>query len=89
MRDRREFSVDDFRLTIEPRGLQSSIVNRQSTIRMWFRSCRGQYCLEWAVLVSAVVIAGMLMRGYVRGALRANVKSTEMQLNGAMQDNRP
>ena len=50
---------------------------------------QGQYTLEWAVLVSAVVIAAVLMRGYVTGALRANVKSTEMQLNGAMQDNRP
>ena len=52
-------------------------------------SKRGQYCLEWACLVAAVVIAAVLMRGYVRGALRGNVKSTEMQLNGAMLDNRP
>jgi len=50
---------------------------------------RGQYTLEWGILVSAVVIAAMLMRDYVQGALRANVKSTEMQLNGAMNDNRP
>ncbi len=50
---------------------------------------KGQYTIEWAVLMAAVVIAAMLMRGYVRGALRANVKSTEMQLNGAMLDNRP
>ena len=56
---------------------------------MKLSSERGQYCLEWGILVSAVVIAGVLMRGYVRGALRGNVKSTEMQLNGAMQDNRP
>ena len=56
---------------------------------MKLSSERGQYCLEWGILVAAVVIAGVLMRGYVRGALRANVKSTEMQLNGAMLDNRP
>jgi len=52
-------------------------------------SKRGQYTLEWGVVVAAVVIAAVLMRGYVQGALRANVKSTEMQLNGAMLDNRP
>jgi len=50
---------------------------------------QGQYTLEWGVVVAAVVIAAVLMRGYVHGALRANVKSTEMQLNGAMLDNRP
>ena len=50
---------------------------------------KGQYTVEWSVLVAAMVISAMLMRGYVLDALRANVKSTEMQLNGAMQDNRP
>ncbi|MDP3703231.1 MAG: hypothetical protein Q8R78_02460 [Candidatus Omnitrophota bacterium] len=70
---------------------QINLRNQQFTIREINakRSTRGQYTLEWGILVSAVVIAGVLMRGYVRGALRANVKSTEMQLNGAMQDNRP
>ncbi len=49
----------------------------------------GQYSLEWIVLFIAVAAAGILMRDYVRHAMRANVKSTEMQLNGAMNDNRP
>lgn len=49
----------------------------------------GQYTLEWGIVVAAAVIAAVLVRGYVHGALRANVKSTEMQLNGAMLDNRP
>ena len=49
----------------------------------------GAYTVEWAVMVTACVIAGLLMANYVKRALRANVKSTEMQLNGAMQDNRP
>ena len=53
------------------------------------RSRRGQYTLELVVLLSAMAIAAAMMAGYVRGAMRANVKSTEMQLNGAMQDNRP
>jgi len=57
--------------------------------RMKSSSEQGQYTLEWGVVVAAVVIAAVLMRGYVHGALRANVKSTEMQLNGAMLDNRP
>jgi len=50
---------------------------------------KGQYTMEWAVLMSAAVIAALMMRSYVRDAMRANVKSTEMQLNGAMHDNRP
>lgn len=49
----------------------------------------GQYTIEWAVLVTAMVIAGTLMLSYIRDALRANVKLTEIQLNGAMRDNRP
>ena len=60
--------------------------------KLWdqFRRSRGgQYTLEFVVLLAAVSIAATLMAGYVRGAIRANVKSTEMQLNGAMQDNRP
>jgi uncharacterized protein (UPF0333 family) len=50
---------------------------------------RGQYTLEWAVMFMAVVAALALMLTYVRDAMRAGVKSTEMQLNSAMQDNRP
>lgn len=49
----------------------------------------GQYTFEWTLLMSAAVIAAVLMSGYVRNALRAGVKTTEMQLNGAMNDNRP
>ena len=49
----------------------------------------GAYTLKWCVMVTAVIVAGLLMANYVRRALRANVKSTEMQLNGAMLDNRP
>lgn len=49
----------------------------------------GQHTIEWAVLVTAMVIAGTMMLTYVRDALRANVKLTEIQLNGAMRDNRP
>ena len=40
-------------------------------------------------MTTAFVIAALLMREYVRDAMRAGVKTTEMQLNGAMQDNRP
>ena len=50
---------------------------------------RGQYALEVCILLAAVVVAATLMTKYVRGAMRANVKMTEMQLNGAMRDNRP
>ena len=52
-------------------------------------NARGQYTMEWAVMTAAFVIAAMLMRGYVKNAMRAGVKTTEMQLNGAMVDNRP
>ena len=50
---------------------------------------RGQFTMEWAVLLAAVVIAAIVMRDYVFDAMRANVKFTEMQLNGAIHDNRP
>ena len=53
------------------------------------RGERGSYTLEWTILLSAVVIAAVLMRTYVRDAIRAGIKSTEIQLNGAMRDNRP
>ncbi len=49
----------------------------------------GQSTLETATLLAAVVVAATMMAGYIRGSMRATVKSTEMQLNGAMQDNRP
>lgn len=49
----------------------------------------GQSALEVTILLAAVVVAATLMAPYVRGSLRANVKITEMQLNGAMQDHRP
>ncbi len=45
--------------------------------------------METALLLGAVVVAASLMAGYVRGSLRASVKVTEVQLNGAMADNRP
>ena len=50
---------------------------------------RGQYAAECAVLLAAMVAAVMLMQSYVNRALRASVKSTEAQLNGAMGENRP
>ena len=50
---------------------------------------RGQSLLELALLLGAAVIAASLMVGYVRGAIAANVKLTELQLNGSMRDNRP
>ncbi|GEM_PF-5306170 len=49
----------------------------------------GQSTLEAVVLVVAVVTSAMLMVRYVKESMRANVKMTEMQLNGAMGDNRP
>lgn len=49
----------------------------------------GQHLLEWTLLFAAVVAAAQLMTFYVRDALAAKVKSTELQLNGAMRDNRP
>lgn len=56
---------------------------------MTLRSRQGEYALEVCILLAAVVVAATLMTKYVRGAMRANVKMTEMQLNGAMRDNRP
>lgn len=53
------------------------------------RGLNGQYTMEMAVTMSAVAVAVILMAIYVRNALQANVKSTEMQLNGGMFDNRP
>ena len=50
---------------------------------------RGQSTLEWSILMAAMVAAMLLTRSYVTQAMRANIKSTEMQLNGAMQENRP
>jgi len=55
--------------------------------RSWW--CSGQYTMEWGMMMAALVIAAILMNGYVRQAMRAGVKTTEMQLNGAMRDNRP
>ena len=49
----------------------------------------GQYTIEWALLLAAMVTAVGLMTHYVSYAFQANVKSTEMQLNSAMLDNRP
>lgn len=45
--------------------------------------------MEWAVLMMALGFAVILMGSYVRDSLRAGAKSTEMQLNAAMVDNRP
>jgi len=53
------------------------------------RGQKGQTALELAVLFAAMAAASSLMATYVRHAMRANVKATEMQLNGAMKDNRP
>ena len=53
------------------------------------RDRRGQYTLEWAMVFTAVVLAITAMATYVRNAMRATVKSTEIQLNSAMADNRP
>ena len=53
------------------------------------RGRSGQYTMEMAVTMWAIAVAVILMALYVRDALRANVKSTEMQLNGGMFDNRP
>ncbi len=50
---------------------------------------RGQYLLEWALLFTAVVVAAGVMTYFVKDSLAARVKGTEMQLNGAMHDNRP
>ena len=52
-------------------------------------SRHGQYLIEWSVLFAALVIAGILMRQYVRDAVRGNLELTERQLNGSMEDNRP
>ena len=52
-------------------------------------SAKGQYTLEWAVLMAAMVTAVFVMRDYIGGTMRANQESLEMQLNGAMADNRP
>ena len=59
------------------------------TTRRRLTNERGQYTMEHAVLFAAMAIAATLMATYVRQAMRANVKVTELQLNSAMQDNRP
>ena len=56
--------------------------------RVW-RDESGQHLLEWVLLFMAVVVAAKVMSAYVHNALAANVKTTEMQLNGAMHDNQP
>jgi len=45
--------------------------------------------MEVVVLFAAVSIAAILMATYIRQGMGAGVKSVEMQLNGAMRDNRP
>lgn len=56
---------------------------------MMIKIRRGQALFEWVLLFASVVAVMTAMISYVRQAVGANVKSTEMQLNGAMQDNRP
>jgi len=50
---------------------------------------KGTYTIEVSILLAACVVASLLMTKYVRASMRASVKMTEMQLNGAMRDNRP
>lgn len=50
---------------------------------------RGQYAMEVVVLFAAMSIAAILMATYIKQGMGAGVKSVEMQLNGAMRDNRP
>ena len=82
MKREREKAISEGLRGVSP-ALTVSRVFRQGS------SCSGQYTLEWAVLMMAVAAVVVLMAPYVRDSLRANVKSTEMQLNAAMQDNRP
>ena len=63
----------------------------QSTITQAsvFRRREGQHAIEWAVLLSVVVIAITMMKEYLYAAMKASAKTIELQLNGAMRDNRP
>ena len=49
----------------------------------------GQTAVEWAMVMAAIVAAAVIMRPYIVRAIRAGAQSTEMQVTGAMQDNRP
>jgi uncharacterized protein (UPF0333 family) len=50
---------------------------------------RGQSMLEYTVLVGAVAMAVVLMTTYVRQAFNAHAKTIEIELNGAVAENRP
>ena len=67
----------------------NNLWNHAQRTRRRLTNERGQYTMEHAVLFAAMAIAATLMATYVRQAMRANVKVTELQLNSAMQDNRP
>ena len=50
---------------------------------------RGQSVLEYTVLVGVVTMAVILMSTYVRRAFNAHSKTIEIELNGAVAENRP
>ena len=52
----------------------------------YLRGVRGQSTLEYAVLVSATVAALVVMGTYVRRAVQANLKQTELAVNGSVSD---
>lgn len=49
----------------------------------------GQHMVEWALAWTAAIAASWYMALYVKDAMASSVKNTEMQVNGAMADNRP
>lgn len=53
------------------------------------RRARGSSTLEMAVGLMTAVIAGLVMADYMNASLKASLKMTEMQLNGAIADNVP
>lgn len=53
------------------------------------RQHRGQSLLEYAVMISAVTVAILLMTEYAQRAFNAQAKLVEVELNGAVEDNRP
>jgi len=50
---------------------------------------RGQSIIEYALLISAVVAAVLVMRGYTERAMNAFRRTTTWELNGATEENRP
>ena len=76
-KNRLEFSIDDFRLTIEKRFRQSTINNRQSAMQF----SRGQSIVEYLVIAAVITVAvlgvGELLRPRVEEMTGASITAVE------------